>query len=278
MQLRNDFHTGQSNARKEKFEMLERSHGDVKRFFKLFEESTFEGSRAAAREMKKIAKQQTKEDQKFLLYRSLRFLARSDSKMLSWPNSPVLVLLQLVDPNVFVGNEEVMVTPLHELADLADPSDYSTHEKQLTLAKQLIEHGANVNAASIPHGRTPLHNACHLSNVTNLDFVEYLLEAGADPNAQDDLGHTPLVYTIPDAPGAAKFLLKWPSTDINITTRSGESHLARVRKAVKYFSDAIAHPDQPDRVQHQFLIRQWHELEEMLVERGAADTGITTLE
>ena len=46
-------------------------------------------------------------------------------------------------------------------------------------------------------------------NVTNLDFVELLLETGADPNAQDHLGLTPLMCTIEVAPGAAKFLLNW---------------------------------------------------------------------
>jgi hypothetical protein len=58
-----------------------------------------------------------------------------------------------------------------------------------------------------------------LSNVTNLDFVEYLLEVGADPNAQT-IG-TDTVDVPYRVPGAAKFLLNWPTTDVNITTRSG---------------------------------------------------------
>jgi ankyrin repeat protein len=160
---------------------------------------------------------------------------------------------------------------------MADPSDFSTHANQVILAKQLIEQGANVNAVSIPDGETPLHKACGGQVVTNLDFVEYLLEKGADPNAQDHLGATPLVHTVPDAPGAAKFLLKWPTTDVNITTRSGESFLAMVRRTVEYFSDKVALPVTSDRVQHQLLLQQWREIEETLVEMGAADTGITTL-
>jgi hypothetical protein len=103
-------------------------------------------------------------------------------------HSPLLVLLHFVDPNVLLGDEnaplqegENRVTPLHHLADLAAPNDYSTHENQLFLAKQLIEHGANVNAASISQRETPLHRACFSGNVTNLDIVEYLLEVGADP-------------------------------------------------------------------------------------------------
>jgi ankyrin repeat protein len=106
--------------------------------------------------------------------------------------------------------------------------------------------------------------------VTNLDFVEYLLEARADPNSQDHSGETPLMSTMPDAPGAAKFLLNWPTTDANITKRSGESFLAEARMAVKYLSEKGALPDNPHQVEHQFVLQQWREIEEMLLVRGAA--------
>jgi hypothetical protein len=195
MPLRTPNHTSRSIALAEGFETQQRSFDEEdKEFFRLFEESTFEGSWAAARKMKKIAKRQTKYNQKFLLSHSMHLLVWFDSEMLSWPNSPLLVMLQFVDPNVLSGREheplqegETRLTPLHHLAKLADPSVYSTHENQLILAKQLIDHGANVNVVSIPEGtsRTPLHNACYCDNVTNLDFVELLLKAGADPNARD---------------------------------------------------------------------------------------------
>jgi hypothetical protein len=286
MQVRSPVHTYRSINLKEFFEEEERSFDEEdKRFFKLFEESTFEGSRAAARKMKKIAKRHnTKCYEKFLLFHSLRILVGSDSEKLSWPSSPLLVLLQFVDPNVLSGNEDVPVlagqtreTLFHHLADLADPSDYSTHENQLILANQLIEGGANVNVVTMPQGETILHRACSKGNVTNLDFIEILLEEGADPNSQDHMGKTPLMYTLTDAPGAAKFLLNWPTTDVNITTRSGASFLAWVRLTVKVFSDKIVRPDNPEQVQDQFLLQQWREIEDMLVERGAHDTGITAL-
>jgi hypothetical protein len=282
MQVWDEDHTNRSNYMQRLFEESERSFDeDDKRFFKLFQESTFQGSRAAARKMKKIAKRQTKTGRKFLVFHSLRLLARSPSEMLLWPNSPLLVMLQFVDPNMLSGDEhdalekdESRETLLHHLSDLAAASDYSTHENQLILAKQLIEHGANVNAVSTPQRKTPLHNACYSDNVTNLDFVELLMEGGADPNAQDHLGVTPLMYTTPAAPGAAKFLLNWPTTDANITTRSGASFLAMVREAVKYYSERVAFPDNPDKVQHQFLLQQWRGIGEMLMERGALDTSI----
>jgi hypothetical protein len=175
---------------------------------------------------------------------------------------------------------ETRLTPLHVLAELADPSDHSTHEKQLILAKQLIEHGANVNAVSIPQGETPLHHACQAVIVTNLDLIELLLEEGADPNAQDHLGRTPLMFTGKLAPGAAKFLLNWPTTDVNITNRSGETFLASVRGDVKYFSDETPRPDSPGsgRARRLFWLQQWREIEEMLVEKGAHDTRIAALE
>jgi hypothetical protein len=234
--------------------------------------------------MKKFAKWQTKYNQMCVLFHSLHVLVRSDSQMLSWPNSPLLVMLQFVDSSVLSGDEpdpsehEARETPLHHLADLAYPSDYSTHQNQLILAKQLIEHGANVDALSRPHFKTPMHKACHWANVTNLDFVELLLEAGADPNVRDSLGLTPLMYTIPDAPGAAKFLLKWPNpTDASITGRYGQAFLARVRKAVFHFANEIARPDNPEQVQHQFMLQQWRDIEEILMEWGAHSAEIPAL-
>jgi hypothetical protein len=262
--VRRKVHTSRSIKTKEAFEEGKRIlEEDDKEFFKLFEESSFEGSRAAARKMKAFAKRETKHNQIFLLWHSLRFLARSDLEILSWPNSPLLVMLQLVDPNAMPGYEheplqegEMRLTPLHHLADLADPADYSTHENQLILAKQLIEHGANVNALSIPHGITPLHNACFGENVTNLDFVKLLLEEGADPNAQHHLGLTPLIFTYNIAPGAAKVLLNWPTMDVNITTRSGSSFLTRVRSTFYVFPDKVALPNNPNHmIRHEFPLQ-----------------------
>jgi hypothetical protein len=117
----------------------------MKRFFKILQESTIEGTRAAAKEMKKYAKRQIERNQRILLFYSLNFLIRSfDSEMLSWPNSPFLVMLQFVDPNNVLSRDEHErlqegeedMTPFHHLAHLADCSDYSTHVNQLILVRQ----------------------------------------------------------------------------------------------------------------------------------------------
>jgi hypothetical protein len=283
MQVQSDTHTSKTTDSKERFEREERSlDEDDKRFFKLFEESTFEGSRVAARKMRTIAKRKIKHNQKFLLLHSLHLLIHSDLEKLSWPNSPLLVLLQFVGPNVLSGREheplqegDSRLTPLHLLAHLAGPSDYSTHENQLILAKQLIEHGADVNAVSIPDGKTPLQHSCYAGVVTNLDFIELLLKKGADPNYQDHLGTIALMFTIPYAPSAAKFLLNWPTTDVNITSRSRVPFLVSVRSTIT--ENAVALPDHPDKVEVQFLLQQWRDIEGMLVKRGAHDTGIEAI-
>jgi hypothetical protein len=75
------------------------------------------------------------------------------------------------------------------------------------------------------------------------------------------------------APSAAKFLLNWPATDANITDQSGESFLVRVRSLITTFSNQIT--SETGQIQHQFIHQQWRVIEELLVESGAHDTGIT---
>ena len=80
------------------------------------------------------------------------------------------------------------------------------------------------------------------------------------------------------APGVARFLRNWPSTDANITTGSGVSFLAFVRSGIRLYSGLIAEPNNPEQVPHQFLLQQWRDIEELLVEKGArAYTGIKAL-
>jgi hypothetical protein len=76
-------------------------------------------------------------------------------------------------------------------------------------------------------GETPLQKACSSNNVTNLDFVEYLLKKVPIKFPRPYGTDTIDVYH-PFAPGAAKFLLNSPTTDVS-STIDLESVLDRVR-------------------------------------------------
>jgi hypothetical protein len=82
-QVQTAYHTEFSLKLKEQFESDKQWLNDgVKRFFKLFEQSTFEGGRAAPQRMKKYAKRQNKEHKTFLVFHTLKALARfSNSEM-----------------------------------------------------------------------------------------------------------------------------------------------------------------------------------------------------
>jgi hypothetical protein len=86
------------------------------------------------------------------------------------------------------------------------------------------------------------------------------------------------MWTTSYAPGAAKFLLNWSTTDVNITTRSGASFLAMVRRTITAITEEVALPHDSYQVQRQFLLQQWRGIEGMLVERGVHDTEITAIE
>ena len=58
------------------------------------------------------------------------------------------------------------------------------------MALLLLEAGANPNARN-NEGETPLHHVYMGVHSAGLEFVVHLLDAGADPNARDNLGHLP---------------------------------------------------------------------------------------
>lgn len=82
---------------------------------------------------------------------------------------------------------------------------------------------------------------------------------------------TALMFTFPGSPGAAKILPNWPTTDINIATRSGPFFLGGVRQKLSTYPESTSHPGNPEKIQHRFLLQQWHAIEGMLMERGAIE-------
>jgi hypothetical protein len=246
----------------------------ARHFFDLFFESQGDSDHTdTVRKMKKFLLKESRFKRQILVFWSLAVLSQLPSEMLKLPTSPLKVALQFVDANVMCADDGTGFTPLHCLAQMSDPSKEHTLGNQCILAKQLIEAGANVNARAQRNlgKRTPLYDACSGSTCTNLDFIQLLLDHGANPNAKDSDGNTPLHCTMGSAPGAAKFLLTYSDkTDPDILAKDGRSFLAMVRSSIAKGTAEARLPHNPFIL---FLVKQWEEVEKLLVERGALDSG-----
>ena len=128
-----------------------------------------------------------------------------------------LLEMMLLDSDVNLCNYE-RETPLHVLAyqkypyavsELlsrgADPNAADLHgetplmiaswQSDLACVKILVEGGATVNLKSL-NGDTALHKACHVSGRDNTDIIRYLIESGADVDAQNLINNTPLFLAV----------------------------------------------------------------------------------
>jgi hypothetical protein len=153
-----------------------------------------------------------------------------------------------------------------------------TYINQVILARQLIEYSANVNAASSLFDYTSLHYACQSGVTTNLEFIKFLLNNGANQNALSTSGKTPLLLTSALAPSAVKFLIEWPGTDVNhVADSTGISSLALVRVCITIFIRALQHTNFSLEAEYRFIRKQWHEIDDMLVEMGATRHRSETL-
>jgi len=91
----------------------------------------------------------------------------------------------------------------------------------LKMVEFLLKHGADVNAKN-SMGETPLHWAAANANP---DTAKLLLEHGADVNAKDNMGWTPFHRAAANAnPDNAKLLLEH-GADVNAKANSGETPL-----------------------------------------------------
>jgi ankyrin repeat protein len=111
-------------------------------------------------------------------------------------------------------------TSLHTAARRAD----------LTSARYLIALGANINAKEPVYGETPLHGPMHGVHCTwrqgeeeYLPVVNLLIQKGADVNAQDNTGRTPLHEALLHGCTMAARLLIAVGADVTLRDRYGTS-------------------------------------------------------
>lgn len=73
------------------------------------------------------------------------------------------------------------------------PLFYAVVSCDIDLISTLIAKGAAVNVKEATIGMTPLHAACRRETVST-DVLQLLIKKGADVNARDNNGHTPIFY------------------------------------------------------------------------------------
>lgn len=96
-------------------------------------------------------------------------------------------------------------------------------EDSAAIVSDLISQGAAVNARADRTGETPLHLAARYARA---DAAKRLLDAGADANARDATGRTPLHAAIAaDAQGVFQILLRHRATDVSARTSDGTTPL-----------------------------------------------------
>lgn len=66
--------------------------------------------------------------------------------------------------------------------------------QMMNILQVLVENGADINKKDSIRGRTALHHAAVISQNVTLAPLKYLIEKGADLNAQDIKGNTPLFF------------------------------------------------------------------------------------
>jgi hypothetical protein len=181
--------------------------------------------------MTQIAARQTKNNPKFLLFHGMFPLVRCDPEMLRRPCSPLLVMLQSVDPNVLDRPPQTVQrkgsTLLHYLAKSAGHSIYSTHQNQIILGRQLSN---TASTQMVYRFRTIIRPCTMHAVIIRRPTLTFLVapEKGADTNTQMLEGASLLAMTQGFSPGAAKLLLEWGTTDDG-------SFLPAVRGTVVYF-------------------------------------------
>ena len=115
------------------------------------------------------------------------------------------------------------------IPDQSTPLDLAILNEHIKTAKLLIDNGADINAKD-NYGNTPLHKT------NNIEIAKTLIHNGADVNARNTYGNTPL-YKIEDIETIK--LLVDNGADVNTKNKQGNTplHYAGNRKTAKVLVD-----------------------------------------
>jgi ankyrin repeat protein len=125
--------------------------------------------------------------------------------------------LLLIDSGVKSGAfDKDGTTPLHG----------AVREVNVELARILIEqYGADVNAAGVLCGKTPLHVAADRRKESMVPMLSVLMEHGADINSVDKDGNTPLFVAASHGDLEVVRILAKHGADISAVNKDGNTPL-----------------------------------------------------
>ena len=121
------------------------------------------------------------------------------------------------------------------------PLHYAALHGDVPQTRALLKGGANPNAPDA-HGFTPLHEAA-VASLTKDDIIDMLLDAGADVNAQGEDGNTPLhcAAMLAKRVLAAVLLQRGARVDTrNGAGRTAEQYARMVARGADQLADELA--------------------------------------
>ena len=101
---------------------------------------------------------------------------------------------------------------------IVTPLHEAVRDSRMGDARKEVEAGADVNASD-PKGRTPLHYVCANGDPP---LVKWLLAEGADPNRRDGNGDTPLHYAAGNCYTSIVRMLLAAGADAEVANDSGD--------------------------------------------------------